>query len=398
MTDAVMNTYTRWPISLVKGKGDYVWDSTGKQYIDFTCGIAVTNLGHCHPVVTQAIIRQAETLVHCSNLYHIPSQENLAEVLTSLSFADQVFFCNSGAEANEAALKLVRKFSTDHYHGDRTEVISFDHSFHGRTYGALSLTGRVKYQEGYGPMLPGVRYATAGSMESVKNCLTENTCAVFLELVQGEGGVIQMDPSFVWELRQFCDEHQLLLVFDEIQTGMGRTGSVFAYEQFEVAPDVLTLAKGLANGIPIGAVLASALVAKTFTPGSHGSTFAGNPLATTAALATLSVLTAPGYLEAVREKGILLETMLLHLVEKHALAMSVRGRGLMRGLQLKIPAAEVVKACMEKGLLVTAVGVGDTVRILPSLGVSVEILEAGIQLLSEALSEINLQTAAEVIR
>ncbi|MDB5084399.1 MAG: acetylornithine and succinylornithine aminotransferase [Bacilli bacterium] len=389
MSDAVMNTYSRAPISLVKGQGDFVWDSNGKRYLDFTCGIAVTNLGHCHPAVTQAITEQAATLVHCSNLYWIPSQVELAELLTAKSFADQAFFCNTGTEANEAALKLVRKYSTDHFHPERTDVIAFENSFHGRTYGALSLTGRKKYQEGFGPMLPGVKFAEAGSLASLSACLTDNTCAVFMELVQGEGGVIELDPAFVQAVRKFCDEHQLLLVMDEIQTGMGRTGTLFAYEQFAVAPDVLTLAKGLANGVPIGALLAKREISQSFTPGIHGSTFAGNPLATTAALATVHTMLQPGFLQRVIEQGELLRGLLEEQVSKHECAVQVRGRGLMRGLKLNQPAGDIVKACLDKGLLLTAVGSGDTIRFLPTLLVTEDLLRQGVRMVDEVLTTVD---------
>lgn len=386
MVDAIMQTYKRWPVMMVRGKGARLYDEQGKEYLDFTAGIAVNGLGHCHPTVTQAIAEQAATLVHCSNLYYNPAQVKLAERLVQLSCLDQVFFCNSGAEANEAAIKLARKYSYDHYGEHRYEIITFKHSFHGRTMGAITATGQAKYQKGFGPLVPGFHYAEAGDLDSVQALINEKTCAIMIEPVQGEGGVKPMKKEFLLALRHLCDEKDLLLLFDEVQTGIGRTGTFFAYEQFGIEPDIVTLAKGLANGVPIGAMLAKEHVACSFTPGSHASTFGGNPLAATAALATLDVLLGEGYLERVRTLGEMLAERLEGLVVKYDQVLEVRGMGLMRGLVLREGASEVVSQAFEKGLLLTVAG-GNTVRFVPPFVITEEDIIQAVRILDEILAD-----------
>jgi acetylornithine/N-succinyldiaminopimelate aminotransferase len=390
MHDAIMQTYGRMPVTMVRGEGARLYDENGKEYLDFTAGIAVTNLGHSHPAITEAISKQAAQLIHCSNLYYNPSQIKLAETLVKHSCMDQVFFCNSGAEANEAAIKLARKYAFDHYGPEKYEIITFKHSFHGRTMGAITATGQTKYQQGFGPLVPGFHYAEAGNLESVLGLINEKTCAIMIEPVQGEGGVLPMNPDFLTALRKLCDEKGILLIFDEIQTGIGRTGTLFAYEQFSIEPDILTLAKGLANGVPIGAMLAKKHVSKVFTPGTHASTFGGNPLATTAALATLDILLGKGYLERVRTLGNYLADRLAELVKTYEIAVEVRGMGLMRGVLLKEGAGEVVSAAFEKGLLLTVAG-GNTVRFVPPFVITEADIDRAVSIVDQVLGEKSLK-------
>ena len=293
----IMKTYGRYPLVPVRGEGCVVWDADGKRYLDFLAGVAVNNLGHCHPKVVKAIQEQAASLIHCSNYYHIPQQIELAELLCTRSFADRAFFCNSGAEANEAAIKLARKYSRERHGVDRFEIITALSSFHGRTMATVSATGQEKVQKFFDPLLHGFRHVPFNDVAALARAITPNTCAVMLEPIQGEGGVNVPDPGYFREVRRLCDEHKLLLIFDEVQVGMGRTGTLFAYEHFGVTPDIMTLAKALAGGAPIGTMLAREQYAAAFTPGTHGSTFGGNPLVTAAALATVRTLLEDGILK-----------------------------------------------------------------------------------------------------
>jgi acetylornithine/N-succinyldiaminopimelate aminotransferase len=364
----LMHTYARFPVAFVKGNGCYLYDTEGKQYLDFGCGIGVTGLGHNHPKVTEVIQAQAAQLLHCSNLFQIPSQIALARRLVEHSDFDRVFFCNSGAEANEGAIKLARRYSQLTYGSHKHKIITFHHAFHGRTITTLAATPTEKYQEGYTPLTPGFSYAIPEDLESVRSLYTEETCAVLLEPVQGEGGVIPFSKEFLRELRAWCDENGVLLIFDEVQTGCGRTGSLFAYQQFGVVPDIMTLAKGLGNGVPIGAILAKETVASAFTPGTHGTTFGGNPLATTAALATLEVLAEQSFLAHVQGMAKQLVSALQDLQQAYPeLIVEIRGLGLMQGIVLHQPvASEIVKGCLERGLVVLVAG-ASTVRLLPPL-------------------------------
>lgn len=383
--NSVMQTYGRWPVTLVKGEGVWLYDDAGKKYLDFTAGIAVTALGHAHPKVARAIAEQAGALLHCSNLFHIPSQIELAQKLVELSCCDQVFFANSGAEAIEGSLKMARRYANKTYGPEKYEIITFQHSFHGRTMGALTATAQPKYQEGFGPLVPGFHYADPGNLESVKSFISQKTAAVLLEPVQGEGGVRPFDRQFLQGVRELCDKYGALLIFDEVQTGVGRTGTFFAYEQLGVEPDIIALAKGLANGVPIGAILAKQHVAEVMTPGTHASTFGGNPLATTAGLATLETLFAENVMENARQMGDYLKQKLQLLTEKHPVAKEVRGMGLLLGLTLDRPAGDVVKGCLEKGLLLTVAG-GDTVRFTPPLIVTEEQVDQAVAIVDEVLS------------
>lgn len=381
---AVMSTYGRWPVAMVRGQGSWLWDADGRAYLDFAAGIAVTILGHSHPEVAEAIAEQARTLIHCSNLFHIPQQVELARWLADHSALDQVFFCNSGAEANEAAIKLARRWAYATGREERREIVALEHSFHGRTLGALTATGQKKYQEGFGPLVPGIRHVASGEIGLLEEALDGGVCAVMLELVQGEAGVIPLSPSYVQQVRRLCDERGILLIVDEVQTGMGRTGTLFAYEQYGIEPDMMTLAKGLANGVPVGAMLAKRKVAEAFGPGTHGSTFGGNPLAMRAALATVSVLERERLWERAAERGAYLRRRLEQALGDHPRVREIRGLGLMLGVVLDGPAAPVAEACLHEGLLVTVAG-GNTIRLLPPLIVSEEEMDTGVSRLAAAL-------------
>jgi len=348
----IMKTYGRYPLVPVKGEGCYLWDADGRRYLDFLAGVAVNNLGHCHPAVSAALAKQASELIHCSNYYHIPQQIELAELLCGLSFADKAFFCNSGAEANEAAIKLARKYSREKYGLDRYEIITALASFHGRTMATVSATGQEKVQKFFDPLLHGFRHVPFNDAASLREAVTPCTCAVMLEPIQGEGGVVVPDAAYLQEVRKICDENNLILIFDEVQVGMGRTGKMFAHEHFGVTPDIMTLAKALAGGAPIGTMLATDELATAFTPGTHGSTFGGNPLVTAAAVATVRAIMEEGILNRTCEMGEYLMGELEALKHKFpALIKEVRGIGLMVGVELEVPGGEIVKTALDRGLL-----------------------------------------------
>lgn len=384
---ALMDTYARWPVSFVRGEGSWLFTADGEPYLDLAGGIAVTVLGHAHPTVTNAVAGQAASLVHCSNLYRIPLQEALASRLAGMTGLSRAFFCNSGAEANEAAIKLARRHAWIQGGPARHLIITLSGSFHGRTLGALSATAQPKYQEGFGPLVPGFASVPPGDLEALAAVLREHpgeACAVMLEPVLGEGGVVPLDFHYLKEVERLCRQHGVLLIVDEVQTGMGRTGTFLASQAAGIRPDVVTLAKGLANGIPIGAVLASEEVAAGFVPGSHGSTFGGNPLACAAALATLDVVESEDLAGRALRLGGQLEAGLRRLAEEHTIARAVRGRGLMLALEVGAPASEVVAACLEERLLVTSAG-PRTVRLLPALTLLPAEAEEGLERLGRAL-------------
>ncbi len=381
----IMKTYGRYPIVPVRGEGCRVWDADGKEYLDFLAGVAVNNLGHCHPRVVQALQEQAATLIHCSNYYHIPSQIELAELLCSRSFADRAFFCNSGAEANEAAIKLARKYSRETYGPERYAIITAAESFHGRTMATVSATGQEKVQRFFDPLLHGFVHVPFNDAAAIEAAVTPQTCAVMLEPIQGEGGVNIPDPGYLKAVREICDRHGLLLILDEVQTGLGRTGRLFAHEHFGIAPDIMTLAKALAGGAPIGAMLAREQFAEAFSPGTHGSTFGGNPLMTAAALAALRVLLDEGLLERTQTMGTYLVGRLEELKARHAIVREVRGIGLMVGMSLTVPGAEIVKQGHARGLLLNVTH--DTVlRFVPPLVVSAAEIDAMLAILDELLA------------
>ncbi len=376
-------TYGRFPIVLKKGQGCRVEDNDGKSYLDFVAGIAVCNLGHAHPAVIKALMDQAQELFHVSNLYYTVPQVELATFLTTHSFADRVFFCNSGAEANEAAIKLARKYFSSRGE-DRFRIIAMEKSFHGRTMGTLSATGQKKIQAGYEPVLPGFDFAPFNDIEALRQAITPLTCAVMLEPVQGEGGLRCPRPGYLRKVRELCDEKDLLLIYDEIQTGIGRTGKLFAYEHENVEPDIMTLAKALGNGLPIGAMLARESVASAFTPGSHASTFGGTPIITAAALATLKTIMAEGLVQRAWETGQYFRKRLEWLKSEHEVVEEVRGIGLLLGIKLKCAGAEVVKACMQKGFLINCVQ-DHILRFIPPLIITREDIDALIGCLDEVL-------------
>ncbi len=364
----VMETYKRLKIAPTSGKGSWLFDDEGNRYLDFIAGIATNALGHGHPALVGAIKEQAETLIHCSNLYEVPIQEEVAALLTEATDFDEVFFCNSGAEANEAAIKLARKHAAESFGPEKHEVLTFDKSFHGRTYGGLSATAQPALQEAFGPMLPGFAYAPFGDLEAARTQIGPQTAAVLVEPIQGEGGINVAPEGFLEGLQELCDAHGALLIFDEVQTGMGRTGHLYAYGGMGVVPDVLTSAKGLGGGVPVGALLAKKECA-ALGPGNHGSTFGGNPLAMAAVRAVLGVVNDPRFLEEVRFKGNILKNA-LEVLAARVPGAEVRGEGLLIGLDLGPELAPgVFQKCLDDGLLVNLVG-GRTIRLAPPLTVT----------------------------
>jgi len=386
----IMNTYNRFPIVLRKGRGIKVWSSDGKEYLDFVGGIAVNILGHCHPKIVIAIQKQAQRLLHVSNLYHIEPQIKLARLLVEHSFADKVFFCNSGAEANEAAIKLVRKYAKEHSGKNRFEIITAINSFHGRTLATVTATGQEKFQKGFEPLVPGFKYVPFNDIVVLKSAITQNTCAVMLEPIQGEGGVKMPDPDYLKNVRELCNERNLLLILDEVQTGMGRTGKLFAYEHFNITPDVLTLAKGLGGGVPIGAMLASDKIASAFEPGSHASTFGGNPLVCAAAISTIETLLEDGFMfDQCKRMGEYLKEGLKSLQKEFSsIIIDIRGMGLLIGMEFTRDCSAVVKACMEKGLLLNCTA-GNVLRFTPPLVVQEKDIDHMIDILEEVLSRLS---------
>jgi acetylornithine aminotransferase/acetylornithine/N-succinyldiaminopimelate aminotransferase len=379
-------TFTkRYPVALVRGEGSRVWDSNGKEYLDFTGGIAVTALGHSHPKVVGTLREQAATLVHVSNYFHIPQQAQLAQLLCEHSFADRVFFSNSGAEANETAIKLARKWAKEHGSSDRGDIISMRGGFHGRTLATVTATAQEKYHHGFEPLPGGFKYVAFNDLKALERAIDSRTAAVLVEPIQGEGGVIVPDEGYLPGLRKLCDEAGILLILDEIQTGMGRTGKLWAYEHSGVAPDIMTVAKALANGVPIGATLATEDVARVFTPGTHGSTFGGNPLATAVGVTVLSTLIEDKLAERAGRVGKLLLQTLEAVRAKHPKAVKeVRGRGLLVGLDLVPPVGDVVAACRERGLLVLTAG-DNTLRLAPALIVTEKELAEACAIIDTAL-------------
>jgi acetylornithine aminotransferase len=386
----LMDTYTRQPISIVRGRGAKVYDLEGREYVDFVGGIAVNLLGHGHPDLVLAIQKQAAQLIHTSNLYYTEPQVKLAQMLVDHSFADRVFFCNSGAEANEAAIKLARRYSHEKYGAGRFEIITMKQSFHGRTMATLTATGQDKVQKGYEPLVPGFSYVTFNHLSELEQAVTDKTAAIILEPIQGEGGVHVASREYLKGVRELCTQRDILLIVDEVQTGMGRTGTLFAYEQLGVQPDVMTLAKGLGGGVPIGACLATAPVANAFTPGSHASTFGGNPLACAAALAVLRVLLDGPVLDQARRMGEYLSKGLSECKDRHHIVRDVRGLGLLQGMEVEMDAKTVVGNCLKRGFLVNAAG-EHVLRFIPPLIIS----QPDIDRLLEVLSQIFDRHAAQ---
>ena len=384
----IMRTYGRYPLVPVKGEGCYLWDADGNKYLDFLAGVAVNNLGHCHPAVSAALAKQAHELIHCSNYYHIPQQIELAELLCGLSFADKAFFCNSGAEANEAAIKLARKYSREKYGPDRYEIITAISSFHGRTMATVSATGQEKVQKFFDPLLHGFRHVPFNDAKSLRESIGPCTCAIMLEPIQGEGGVVVPDASYFQEVREICDEHGLILIFDEVQVGMGRTGKMFAHEHFGITPDIMTLAKALAGGAPIGTMLATDKLADAFSPGTHGSTFGGNPLVTAAAVATIRAIQEEGILNHAEEMGEYLMGELEALMHKFpGLITDVRGIGLMIGVELSIAGGDIVKSALSRGLLLNCAQ-ERVLRFVPPLIIGKQEVDEMLAILTGILQEL----------
>ncbi|MEY8751630.1 acetylornithine transaminase [Alkalicoccobacillus gibsonii] len=372
-------TYQRWDVHVKSGKGTTLVDTNDKEYLDFIGGIAVCNLGHCHPTIVDALKKQAEQLWHVSNLFEIDGQEQAASVLAENSSGDYVFFCNSGTEANEAAIKLARK------HTGKQHIISLKNSFHGRTLGSMAATGQAKIHEGYGTMLESFSYADLNDLESVKSLVTEETAAVMVEVVQGEGGVRVMDATFAEGLQALCNEHSLLLIVDEVQTGIGRTGKTFGYEHFNLSPDIITVAKGLGNGFPVGALIGKAHLKPAFQPGSHGSTFGGNPLAMAVVNAVLTEVFNESFLNEVVNKGKAFENYLNEALNGSPVVKEVRGLGLIAGIECHAPVADYITKAREKGLLVLPAG-PNVIRLLPPLVATNEELKKAAFILAEVVT------------
>ncbi len=381
----VASTYKRFPIAITRGEGAQVFDADGKSYLDFVAGLAVTNLGHCHPKVVEAVRAQAGELFHVSNLYHIAPQAELAKLLCENSFADKVFFANSGAEAIEAAIKLARRYFSSQGI-DRPNIISMEKSFHGRTFAALAATAQEKVQKGFEPHLEEFTYVPFGDVEAVKSALGPTTAAVLLEPVQGEGGVNIAPRSFLKDLKALLKEAGVLLIYDEVQVGMGRTGKLFAYEHYGVSPDIMTLAKGLANGVPIGAMCATDEVAQAFTPGTHASTFGGNPISTAAGVATIKVMLDEGVLENCVKTGAYLLDRLNGLKERYGFIKEIRAMGLIVGMEIEMPGAPIVERALSRGLLINCTA--DTVlRFLPPLIIGNDEVDEMVSILSAIFDE-----------
>ncbi|RAO98609.1 acetylornithine aminotransferase [Petrotoga sp. 9PW.55.5.1] len=384
----VMNTYSRFPITLVKGEGVKVWDKDGKEYLDFVGGIAVNALGHSHQAVVNAIKEQADKLIHCSNLYWTENQIELAKLICENSFGKSVFFCNSGAEANEGAIKLARKYGNTKYKGKRYKIITAKNSFHGRTYGALTATGQIKYHNGFEPLLDGFVYVDYNDLNSLQSAVDENTCAIMLEVIQGEGGVNEADSNYLKEVKNLCEKNDLLLIFDEVQTGIGRTGKLFAYEHSGVVPDVMTLAKALGGGVPIGALVVNEK-ADIFVPGNHASTFGGNPLACAAGKIVMNIISQKSFLDEVKEKGEYFKGELEKLKSKFSIIKKVKGKGLMLGVELDTnDGSKIVKKSMEKGLLINVIN-HNILRFVPPLIISKKEIKDGIEILKDVFLEMN---------
>ncbi len=389
-----MPTFARVHLAFERGEGVWLVATNGERYLDFASGVAVNALGHAHPHLVAALSEQAGKLWHVSNLYEIPEDERAAQRLCEASFADVVFFCNSGAEAVECAVKTARKYQSANDRPERYRIITFDGAFHGRTLATLAAGGQKKYLDGFGPVVEGFDQVPFGDLAAVKRAIGDQTAAIMIEPLMGEGGVRVVEPSFLRALRELCDQHDLMLIFDEVQTGMGRTGDLFAYQRSGVVPDIMPLAKALGGGFPVGACLATRQAAKGMTAGTHGSTFGGNPLAMSAVNATLDVMLAPGFFDHVKRIGLLLKQRLAEIKDRYpSLIAEVRGEGLLVGLRALVPAGELVDALRAENML--AVGAGDNVvRLLPPLIVSEQEIAEGVARLDRACARLAGASAA----
>ena len=394
----LLPVFARADVEFERGEGVWLIGTDGERYLDFTSGVAVNALGHCHPHLVAALQAQATRLWHMSNLFKSPDGEKLAARLCEQSFADKVFFCNSGAEAMECAIKVARRYHQQKGHPEKFRIITFEGAFHGRTLATLAATGAAKYLEGFGPPLEGFDQVALGDLDAVKAAIGPATAAILIEPLQGEGGVRAPENAFFRGLRDLCDQHGLLLIFDEVQTGMGRTGELFAHQRIGVAPDIMSLAKALGGGFPIGACLATAEAASGMTPGSHGSTFGGNPLAVAAANAVMDVMLEPGFFDRVKRMSLLFKQKLASVVDRHPHVVSeVRGEGLLIGLKAVVPAADLVAALREHKLL--TVGAGENVvRFLPPLIVSEADIAESIQRIEAACTALKDHAPLEAAR
>lgn len=387
-----MNTFgDRLPVAFEYGKGSTLYDINGKAYIDFVAGIAVNILGYGHPALTAALGSQIEKLLHCSNLFYIQSQAELAKMLVDNSCGDRVFICNTGAEANEGAIKLARKYF--YAKGmNKYEIITVQNSFHGRTLATLAATGQEKYQKPFRPLPPGFKHVPINDIEALKNAITDETCAIMIETIQGEGGIIEATQDYIAQLSNLCKENHILFIIDEVQTGIGRTGKLFSYQHYDIEPDIITLAKGLGGGIPIGAIIAKEPVASAFEPGDHGTTFGGNPLACTAGLAVLSTILNQNLIEQCRINGAYFKDSLKELASKFPFIVDVRGQGLMLGLELsnQIPGKELVKIMLDKGFIINCAG-HNTLRFVPPLIITKNEIDLLINALEETFKQIHEQ-------
>ena len=385
--EKLIHTYNRYQIVLDRGDGVRLYDTDGKEYLDFGAGIAVFALGYNNREYNDALKAQIDKLIHTSNYFYNEPSVLAAKAVTAASGMDRVFFTNSGTEAVEGAIKLAKKYaylkdgSTDH------EIIAMEHSFHGRSMGALAVTGNRHYQEAFGPMIPGIKFAKYNNLESVKELVSDKTCAIIFETVQGEGGVYPAEPEFIEGVRKLCDERGILLILDEIQCGMGRTGSMFAYQQYGVKPDIVTVAKALGCGVPVGAFLASEDVAKALVPGDHGTTYGGNPLACAAAVKVFELFDKLGVLENVRRTGAYLTERLEELVNKYDIVKERRGVGLIQGIELTVSPKEVIAKALEKGLILFSAGT-NVIRFVPPLVITESDVDEMIEKLGETLSEV----------
>ena len=385
-TEYIINTYGDRNLAFVKGEGPYLWDADGKQYLDFLGGLAVNGLGHCHPNVTAAIREQAGKLLHTSNLYYIQPQAELAKMLVENSDMEQVFFCNSGAEANEAAIKLARKFTKDSGRPDAYEIITMENSFHGRTMATITATAQTKYHIGFEPMLEGFTYVPFDDLPATEAAINEKTCAILVEPIQSEGGVNIPSDDYLHGLRALCDEHKLLLIFDEVQTAMGRLGTFFGYQSYGVVPDVITMAKALGSGVPIGAMLAKREVAASFVPGTHAATFGGNPLVTAAARATVQTILDENLAVNAVKMGNYLAGGLMELKGQYPVK-EVRGKGLLRGLVMEVDAKPLAAKCIENGLITICTN-DYVLRFLPPLNINTAHVEEAVNIVEKSMDEV----------
>lgn len=382
----LMNTYARWPLAFVRGQGCYLWDADQKKYLDLVAGIAVNGLGHSHPKIQEVIARQASTLIHTSNLFYVQPQAELARLLCEASFADRAFFCNSGAEANEAAVKLARKYQKKHKGSDCFEIVTMERSFHGRTLAMIAATGQDKVKKGFEPLPTGFIHVPYDDLTALAAAVHAKTCAVMVEPVQGEGGVRFPSSDYLQKVRDICERHGALLIYDEVQTGMGRTGKLFAYEHSGVAPDILSLAKSLGTGLPIGACLARESVAQVFEPGDHASTFGGNFLVCAVAIEFLRILRSEGVLSNAVESGKYFKEALMGLQMKHPVIQVVRGEGLMLGVDLSEPARPFVEAALQNGLILNAAQ-PQTLRFVPPLIISKSEIDEAVAILDRLFAK-----------